>query len=207
VSRRNWIELGATILLAVAAVATAWSSYQATRWNGEQAKTSSRVNKTRIEAARAAGRADAETQVDIATFIQWVDAYAKEETELESFYRTRFREEFRPAFDAWIATRPLESSGAAPTPFALPEYRLASAEDAERLDAEAEVLAAQVRRDIQRASNYVLAVVLFAVSLFFAGMSTKLGAAGLRGAMLTIGWILFLGTAVWVATSPVSVGI
>ena len=205
--KRDWVELAATILLAFAAVATAWSSYQATRWNGEQAKTASRVNKTRIDAGRAAGRANAETQVDIATFIQWVDAYAKDETELESFYRTRFREEFKPAFDAWIATRPLESSGAAPTPFALPEYKLASAIEAERLDAQAEVLAARVRRDIQRASNYVLAVVLFAVALFFAGMSTKLAAAGLRTAMLAVGWIVFLGAAVWIATSPMSVGI
>jgi Domain of unknown function (DUF4337) len=205
--KRNWIELAATILLAVAAVATAWSSYQATRWNGEQAKTSSRVNKTRIEAARAAGRANAETQVDIATFIQWVDAYAQDQTELETFYRTRFRDEFKPAFDAWIATRPLESSGAAPTPFALPEYRLASSEEAARLDEQAEVLAAQVRRDIQRASNYVLAVVLFAVALFFAGMSTKLTAPGLRAAMLTVGWLVFLGAATWIATSPVSVGV
>jgi hypothetical protein len=205
--KRNWAELAATILLAAAAVATAWSSYQATRWNGEQAKTASRVNKTRIEAARAAGRANAETQVDIATFIQWVDAYAKDETELEGFYRTRFREEFKPAFDAWIATRPLESRGAAPTPFALPQYKLASAAEAERLDAEAEVLAAHVQREIQRASNYVLAVVLFAVALFFAGMSTKLSAARLRTAMLAVGWIVFLGAAAWVATSPMSVGV
>ena len=69
------------------------------------------------------------------------------------------------------------------------------------------MLAATVRRDIQRASNYVLAVVLFAVALFFAGMSTRLGTARLRTAMLSIGWIVFLGAAVWVATSPMSVGI
>lgn len=205
--KRNWVELAATILLAFAAVATAWSSYQATRWNGEQAKTSSRVNKIRIEAARAAGRANAETQVDIATFIQWVDAYAQDQTELESFYRTRFREEFKPAFDAWIATRPLENTDAAPTPFALPQYELASAAEAARLDAQAEALSATVRRDIQRASNYVLAVVLFAVALFFAGMSTKLAAAGLRTAMLAVGWFLFVGAALWVATSPMSVGV
>ena len=35
-------------------------------------------------------------------------------------------------------------------------------------------MAATVRRNIQRSANYVLAVVLFAVALFFAGMSTKL---------------------------------
>ena len=52
-ARRDWVEIVATVLLAFAAVATAWSSYQANRWNGETTKASSRVNALRIEAARA----------------------------------------------------------------------------------------------------------------------------------------------------------
>jgi hypothetical protein len=206
-SGRDWVEIGATLLLALAAVATAWSGYQATRWNGEQAKTSSRVNKTRLEAARTADLANAQTEVDIATFIQWVDAYAQDRTRLTTFYRARFRKEFKPAFDAWVATRPLKTPGAPPTPFAMPEYRLAATARAERFDREAEALAAAVRRDIQRSSNYVLAVVLFAVALFFAGMSTRLEASMLRKAMLAVGCTAFLGTLVWIATFPVSVAI
>ena len=205
--RRDWVELGATVLLAVAAVSTAWSSYQATRWNGEQAKTASKVNKTRIAAARADDLANTQQQVDVATFMQWVDSYARDETQLVNFYRERFRAEFKPAFEAWIATKPLVTDGAPPTPFAMPEYKLAAKDEAERLDAEAEVLAATVRRDIQRASNYVLGVVLFAVSLFFAGMSTKLTTPRLRQAMLAIGCLVFLCALVWIATSPVSVGV
>jgi len=204
---RDWIEISATILLALAAVATAWSSYQATRWNGEQAKASASVNKTRIQASRAADLANAQTQVDIATFVQWVDAYAQEQDELTSFYRDRFRKEFRPAFEAWIATKPLKTSRAPPTPFAMPQYRLAAAKEAERLDAEAEVLSAQVRRNIQRSSNYVLGVVLFAVALFFAGMSTRLASGGPRKALLAVGWILFAGAVVWIATFPISVSV
>ncbi len=204
---RDWVELTAMLLLALAAVATAWSSYQATRWNGEQAKTASRVNKTRFEANRASDLANAQTDVDVATFIQWVDAYAQKEAELTSFYRARFRDEFKPAFNAWVATKPLQTAGAPPTPFAMPEYKLKATTDAERFDRQAEALAAEVRRDIQRASNYVLAVVLFAVSLFFAGMSTRLGTRGLREGMLVMGWAVFLGAVVWVVTSPVSVGI
>ena len=206
-SRRDWVEVAATVLLALAAVATAWSSYQATRWNGEQAKTSSRVNKTRIEAARASDLANAQQQVDVATFMQWVDAYARDETQLVNFYRERFREEFRPAFDAWLATKPLQTEGAPLTPFAMPQYRLAAEAEAGRLDLSAEELSAQVRRDIQRASNYVLGVVLFAVALFFAGMSTKLTAHGLRKAMLVVGYVVFVGALVWIATSPVSVAV
>ena len=99
------------------------------------------------------------------------------------------------------------TEGAPRTPFVMPEYRLAARAEADRLDQTAEALSAEVRRDIQRSSNYVLGVVLFAVALFFAGMSTKLTATGLRKALLVVGYAIFLGTAIWIATSPVSVAV
>ena len=200
-------ELAATILLAFAAVATAWCSYQATRWNGEQAKASGRTNAIRIEAARAQGLAEAQTQVDVQTFVQWVDAYARDETKLANFYFQRFRKEFKPAVHAWLATRPLKNQNAPLSPFAMPQYRLAATGEAKRLDAEAEVSSATVRRNIQRASNYVLGVVLCAVSLFFAGMSTKLRDPRLRKVTVALGCILFLGTVAWIATFPISVAV
>ena len=106
--------------------------------------------------------------------------------------------------NAWLATRPLRNPNAPLTPFAMPQYKLAATAEAERLDAEAELSAATVRRDIQRASNYILGVVLFSVSLFFAGMSTKLKDIRLRQITLALGYVVFLGTLIWVATSPVS---
>ena len=202
-----WIERVATVLLATAAVATAWCGYQATRWNGEQAKTAAAVSATRFEAARSADLANAQTQVDVATFSQWVDAYARQEQVLADFYRARFREEFRPAVEAWIATRPLQTPDAPLTPFAMPEYQLEAAEEAERLDAEAEAMGAEVRSYIQRGSNYVLGVVLCAVALFFAGISTKLTSTRLRITTLVAGSLIFLGTIVWVATFPISLSI
>jgi hypothetical protein len=205
--RRAWLEVVATVLLALAAVATAWSSYQATRWNGENIKASGRANALRIEAARAQGLAEGQTQVDIAMFFQWVDANAVDDVELAAFYRDRFRAEFRPAFDAWLATDPLADPDAPPSPFAMDEYQLQASADAERLDAEAEVLAATVRRNVERASNYVLGVVLFAVALFFAGMSTKLTGVTTRTVLLVVGCIVFVGTAAWIATFPVSIGV
>ena len=204
---RNWVELVATVLLAVATVATAWSGYQSTRWNGEQAKSAARANALRIESAKTAGLANTQTEIDVATFTQWVNAYAQKQTELADFYFKRFREEFRPAVDAWVATRPLKNPNAPLTPFAMSQYKLASRVESDRLDAEAEVQAAQARRNLQRASNYVLGVVLFASALFFAGMSTKLTTPRLRVVMLVIGCTVFIGTAIWIATSPVSIAI
>jgi hypothetical protein len=66
-------------------------------------------------------------------------------------------------------------------------------------------MGAKARTDIGRSTNYVLAVVLFAAVLFFAGMSTKLREAYLRRLLLGLGVVVFLATVVWLATSPVTV--
>jgi hypothetical protein len=201
------VEIGATVLLALAAVVTAWCSYQATRWNGEQARSAASASAARFQAVRASDLANTQTEVDVATFSQWVDAYAQDQQELADFYRARFRPEFAPAVEAWIAERPLVNEDAPLTPFRMPQYRLAAREEAKRLDAQAEVLAADVRRDIQRGSNYVLGVVLCAVALFFAGISTKLTAPSLRLTTLLMGCAVFLGAAIWVSTFPVSLSV
>jgi hypothetical protein len=202
---RGWQELIVTVLLVAAALGTSWSSYQATRWNGEQAAAAGRTNGTRIEAARAQGLAQTQTQIDVATFIAWADADRGGDDEVAAFYVDRFRDEFRPAFNAWLATEPFTSSTAPPTPFAMDEYQVEARTEAARLDAAAEAGAAQVRLDIQRASNYVLTVVLYAVVLFFAGMSTRLQNRRLRWVMTLAGCVVLLGALAWIATFPVSV--
>lgn len=200
-------ELLATILLAVAAVATAWSSYQSARWSGVQADDYSRASGARVESTRAATEAGQQTQVDVLTFTQWVDAYATGDPRLANFYFQRFRLEFRPAVDAWVATRPLKASDAPPSPFAMPQYKLASTAESKSLLDEAEARAGAARAANQRSDNYVLAVVLFAAALFFAGISTKLSIPRQRLAVLGLGYVLFLGTAIWLATFPVTVSV
>ena len=66
---------------------------------------------------------------------------------------------------------------------------------------------AMVSTYIQRSSNYVLSVVLYAVVLFFAGMSTRLRSARLRWVMAVAGCVVLLATLVWIVTLPVSIAI
>ena len=201
------VEAVATVILALAAVATAWSGYQAGRWHGEQAIAFSHANATRVESTRASNLANAQTEIDVATFTQWVDAYARHETELADFYRRRFRGEFQPAVAAWVATHPLENPNAPLTPFPMPNYRLAAAARADRLEVAAEAAAAEASRDIQQANDYVLAVVLFSAALFFGGISTRLQRPGPRAVLLGVGCAVLVGTLVWVATFPISISI
>ena len=133
---------------------------------------------------------------DVATFIEWVDARQEHRTDLARFYRARFRDEFKPAFAAWLAARPFADPNAPRTPFETPKYRLKASAEAEGLEARAAADSRGASEANQRADNYMLAVVLFASSLFFAGISTKLESVRARAAILGLGCVLFLGTAI-----------
>jgi hypothetical protein len=200
-------ELAATVLLAIAAVATAWASYQSARWHGEQARAQSASIAARVESTRAANVANRQGQIDVALFTQWVDAYARDETELADFYRKRFRPEFKPAFGAWVATRPRKNPSAPLSPFAMPQYKLAATAAADRLEVKAAASSQRAGGFIQRADDYSLAVVLFASSLFFAGISTRLHSSTPRMVVLGLGYALFLGSVTWIATFPVSLSV
>jgi hypothetical protein len=197
------LEILSTVLLALATVATAWAAYQSRQWTGEQSHGYSRATASRIAVNRFAALANRQVQIDVATFIQWVDARQENRTDLARFYRTRFRDEFEPAFSAWLATRPFDDPTAPQTPFAMPQYRLKASAESERLEATAAADSKRAAEANQRADNYMLAVVLFASSLFFAGISTKLGSFRTRAAVLGLGWVLFLGTAIWILTLPI----
>ena len=197
----------ATVLLSLATLATAWAGYQSTRWHSEQALNQAKATASRIEATRAADLANRETQVDVALFIQWVDARAQNDPELADFYRARFTDRFRPAFQAWVATNPFKKRDAPSSPFVTDRYRLAATQEARALEATASSAAAQATKDIDRADKYVLAVVLFAASLFLAGLSTRLRTVTDERVVLALGCVLFVGTVAWVATFPVTVAV
>jgi hypothetical protein len=201
--RERLIEHVSTVLLALATVATAWAGYQAARWHGDQAEAQSLATSKRLESTRSSGVVNRQVQVDVAIFAQWVDAHERGEKKLAGFYRSRFTDRFKPAFRAWIATNPLENPHAASSPFEMREYKLAAAAEAERQDAAASAATEEARKDLSHADNYVLAVVLFAVSLFFAGISTRLRTQSGEATVLGLGCLVFVGTLVWVVTLPV----
>lgn len=212
------LELIATVVLAIAAVLTAWSAFQATKWSGVQANSFSAAGAARTEAVRSSDLAGTLTAIDVDTFIAWVTAVAEERGGLEpaaqetyvpapgtlsGFLFERFRDEFRPAVDAWIATRPLTDPDSPATPFELPEYRLAATDEANALEREADDLAAQARQANQRGDNYVALTVLFVTVSLFAGVSTKLDARRGQQFLFALAVLVLIVGTILLATFPV----
>ena len=111
--RQHMVELFSTILLAVAAVATAWSTYQSTQWRGEQAVNTSRGTAARIESSEAATRAGQLTQIDIATFVQWTDAHLAGNRELAvtDLSAASVREAYETVAGPWYVRAPDKPKG------------------------------------------------------------------------------------------------
>ena len=199
------LELLAILLLSLTTLATAWSGYQAARWSGEQSQSFARASTMRIKAQAQSTLAGQLRIDDLVLFNSWLDAREAGDRKLAAIYRRRFRPDFVPAFDAWIAAKPFTNPDAPLTPFTMPEYRVSQSTLSSELNAQAGEHSNDAEAANQRADDYVLAVVLLASALFFAGISTKLHVERQREALLALGWLIFLGTAIWLGVSPVQV--
>ena len=116
------VEIAEAILLGIVAIATAWSGYQAARWDGRQAELYGRASTTRIEADESLTLGGQQRLLDVSTFNTWIEVTSEGRDELAALYERRFSPEFKVAFDAWIALDPLSNPDAPPGPSFMPEY-------------------------------------------------------------------------------------
>jgi hypothetical protein len=174
------VEIIATVLLAFATLATAWSGYQSARWGGVQATNYSQAGALRTESTRASTQAGQLTQIDVGLFTNWINAYAADDQRLVEFYQERFRDEFVPAFEAWIALEPVKNPESPKSPFAMPEYKVELQEEAERLETEAEKKFQAGTEANQIGDNYVLNTVFLASVLFLAGIQSRVKTIPMR---------------------------
>jgi hypothetical protein len=214
----RWVDLALTIIMALAAVGTAWAGFQSAKWSGLQAISFAEAGAARTESAKATTDAGQDRLKDLVAFTSWIGAlqeeiiagtsprpagdYTPDPDEVSGFLYERFRPEFRPAVDAWVATRPMVDPGAPATPFDMDEYTLESEALAADLVAKAEAATAEAHEDNQRSDDYVFMAVILALALFFAGVAGR--ARTLRSQRILAGAALvtFVGAAIVLLALP-----
>lgn len=215
----NRVELVATIIMSLAAIFTAWAAFQSAKWSGEQAIAFAEAGAARTESTRFDTRAGQLTSIDVATFTSWISAlnddinsgavdltglstYEPTPGTLSGFISARFRDEFRPAFEAWTEAFLADPANAPPTPFGMEEYVVADGLRAEGLVVEAEGHVARARQNNQNSDNYVLTVVAFALVLFFSGVSSKLESPRNSLIAIVVGSAVFVGGTIVILVLP-----
>jgi hypothetical protein len=171
--RREFAEIVEVVILAIVAVATAWSGYQAARWDGRQAFLYGESSRIRIEASEAATLGGQQRLQDISTFNTWIVAHAQGQRRIADLYVERFSREYKVAFDAWLATNPFSNPDAPPGPSFMPEYHNEQTEHAAELNAEASKAFDEGTEARETADDYVRQTVLFATVLFMVAVSQR----------------------------------
>jgi hypothetical protein len=204
VVRERVVEVTAAALLAVVAVATAWSGYQAARWSGVQAAQYSVAAARRVEATRLATRAGQLVIYDLNLVNGWLDATQAGRQDLADVYRRRFREGFRPIFDAWLALDPFNNPAAPAGPTHMPEYQPALLAEADQREAEAARAFAAGQEANEISDQYVLNTVLLAVVLFCVTIAQGFEWAPVRRALLLVAAVALLYCLAQMAVSPIT---
>ena len=180
-------ELVAVILLAVTAILTAWTGFQASKWSGAMSISFSQASAARIEAGRLEGTANRKQTIQVSLFTQWLDAYQGGDQELADFLEARFPEPLATAFPQWVADEPLQNPDAAPTPFDMPSYVIPELALAEQSDRRADERFARALVYNQRGDNYTLLTVAFAVVLFLGALSGRMRQQRAQWLLLGVG--------------------
>lgn len=187
VERRDRLtELIAVLVLSVAALLSAYSTFQSQLWDGEQAAHYTEAEQARVAASKAKTVELQFESVDVAVFAQWANAYVRGEDVLERFYRARFRPVFRESFDRWIALKPMVDPDAPPTPFAMAGYDREAKREAARGELKADRLYAAGQRANKISDTYGQANVILAMALFLGGITQAFGSFKLRVALLSV---------------------
>src|SRR6187401_1802981 len=189
-SRFEAIEIIEAVILALVAVATAWSGYQAAKWAGMLAENYAQASRLRVTAEGLATLAGQERIYDSDTFNSWLAAKLDGKTQATEFFERRFRDEYRTAFAAWIATDPFNNAQAPPGPIFMPEYHNAKHEQFLALNKQASGMADQGTKSGETGDQYVRITVLLATVLLITAIGQRFHFRTVRVVFMILAFLL-----------------
>jgi hypothetical protein len=198
------VEILEAILLAVVAVAAAWSGYQTGRWDGRQAHLYGLSNKERAAQNREATISGQQRIYDTTTFGFWLQETAAGHRQAATLFVRRFRPEYRVAFDAWIKTDFFHNTHAPPGPIFMPQYHNAAGERAADYDEEASAHFEEGTKARETGDHYLRNTVLLATVLFLTALSQKFKVLRVRVGLIVVSGCLLAIALYYVLTYPVA---
>ena len=179
-------EILEALLLGVVAVATAWSAYNAAKWDGHQSELYGRASALRIQADELLTQGGQQRLLDVSTFNTWIQARNEGNDKLAALYVRRFSTEFKVAFDAWLKTNPFSNPTAPPGPSFMPEYRNSQLLQGVAANQEASRIFNEGTAARKQSEEYTRMTVVLATVLFLVALSTRFRSRLVRSALLLL---------------------
>lgn len=198
------LEIISAALMALATICSAWGAYQATTWSGVQTFRLNEANISRAHELRYWSDHSQFLTFDSMMLMEYLSATSQGNQKFADLIYSRFRPEVKDVFKAWLSTNPLNNPDAPYSPFIMKTYRSSLNDKAIYFQNLADEKIREAGNANRNGDNYVLLTVLFASVLFFAGIASKFQSRRVRAGMLLFGIVVFVATAIVLATYPVT---
>jgi hypothetical protein len=203
--KQRWEQVAEVIevlFLAVVATTTAWSGYQAAKWDGRESAFYQDATRDRFRAEAASTLGGLELVSDSALFTAWLQARADHDPALAQEFVGRFTPDFRKDFDAWLETDGTGAAAEQDVGF-MPGYaRNPHVEEATRLNTRSEATFIKGKEANAVADKYVRNTVLLATVLFLIAIAQRFPTRGFRIGVNAGAFLLLVYVVVSTATLP-----
>jgi hypothetical protein len=202
--RKSGLELIAVFLLGIGSVATAWCGFQASQWNGREAKDSRDAGLARTEASQLSAIGTQMFAYDANIAIAFAGAYTANDTVQMQFLRTALvRPDFLPVLETWRTA--VENGGSdVVNLFDNQDYLDSLFSKSKAATDRAEAALADSDKASEYGDAYLLTTLLTAMALFFAGVTTSFNARSSRMMLLALSIVALAFTAVRVLDLPIA---
>lgn len=196
------LETLATVLMAVATVATAWCAYQSTVFGSVQEFDLHQADVLNREINAARNRGFQRSMIDVQLFTNWANAYGTQQSNLADYYETLFTPRMKPAFDAWLKLDPANNPEAPRHFFFMKEYVVPDDVAADSLQIVYDERVQMARDSNAHSEHYILLTVIFASVLFFGGITSNIQSTKTKTALVVGSSALLVGSIIWMLTFP-----
>jgi hypothetical protein len=204
----RWVDTVSAVLLSVAGLTTAWASYQASLWGGEQISYYSVASAKLTNASQLDIVASQTAGFDTTLFVAWIDSALSGDTDRKDFLERRFSPAFAAAFRQWRTALPADLKGYRLPPGTtippLPAVGYPQSAKASALREEAAALFEKGEAANTNSDRFVAVTVLLSTVLFLAGISQLLQRPQPRIALLGLSGLLLIVSLGWLFGLPAS---
>ena len=207
--KRKWrVELLATILLSLAAVLSALSAYQASRWYTEMNLSLSQSAEMRAQAAANDRLSNRQLLSDMINFLEWAEYFRNNDGPMMLALKDRFSPTLNNAFDTWINQTEKGAAGLLPkgTPFELMEYSLPLQEQSKELVKASEEKFNTAKEAARVGDDFIFSLVIFSIALFFGAVCTKFETHSVQRFLWLAGCVIIVIGIITISALPWNIG-
>lgn len=208
VKRTKRVELLATILLSLAAVLSALSAYQASRWYTEMNLRLSQSSEMRAQAAVNDRISNRQMLSDMINFLEWAEFFRNNDDKMMLALKDRFSPTLQHAFDTWMSKSEKGAASLLPkgTPLEEPEYSLPLQDQSKALVKAAEENFNKAKEAARVGDDFIFSLVIFSIALFFGAVCTKFETHSVQRFLWLAGCVIVIAGAITIASLPWNIG-